>query len=276
MLRVARFITTGPLSRRRTPAFIRSGTGTSPLRTARDRRTVRNDPHQYDVLVDEWWSPRGSFAMLHWLAVARARLLPAAADPGAVLVDLACGGGLMAPQVRSRGYRHLGVDLCATAVRVARQHGVSPVTADVRALPLGDGCADVVVAGEVLEHVTDLSAVIAEACRVLRPGGLLVIDTIADTWWGRFSSIALAERLPAGPPRNLHDGDLFVNRTQLRRLCARHGVRLELRGLRPSARDYLLWLARRRDDVRMVPTRSTTGLFQARGTKSIRPVEGAP
>jgi 2-polyprenyl-6-hydroxyphenyl methylase/3-demethylubiquinone-9 3-methyltransferase len=110
--------------------------------------------------------------------------------------------------------------------------------------------------------------VIAEVCRVLRPGGLLVIDTIADTWWARLSSITVAERLPAGPPRNLHDGALFVNRAELHRLCAAHDVDLQLRGLRPSARDYLLWLMHRRDDVRMVPTRSTSGLFQARGTKS--------
>ena len=139
------------------------------------------------------------------------------------------------------------------------------------AIPLDDGCADVVVAGEVLEHVADLEGVVAEVCRVLRPGGLLVIDTIADTWWARFSSITVAERLPAGPPRRLHDGRLFVDRAELLRRCARHGVDLELRGLRPSGRDYLGWLLRRRDDVRMLPTRSTAGLFQAQGTKTTRP-----
>jgi 2-polyprenyl-6-hydroxyphenyl methylase/3-demethylubiquinone-9 3-methyltransferase len=268
LTRASRFIRDRASFGPRKPTFITIGDAPG--------RRARNDPRQYDELVDEWWEPRGAFAMLHWIAAARAALVPPAPRPGAVLVDVACGGGVLAPHVHDRGYRHVGVDLSATAVRVARGHGVRPVRADVHRLPLDDACADVVVAGEVLEHVTDLRASISEVSRVLRPGGLLVIDTIADTWWARFSSITVAERLPAGPPKNLHDGALFVNRAELRRLCAAHGIRLELRGLRPSARDYLLWLARVRDDVRMLPTRSTAGLFQARGAKSLQPPEGAP
>jgi len=239
-------------------------------RTARhDPR--RNDVRQYDDLADQWWADRGAFAMLHWIAAARAALVPPAARPGAVLVDVACGGGLMAPHVAERGYRHVGLDLSASALAVARTRGVAPVRADAAALPLPDGCADVVVAGEVLEHVTDLAGVVAEVCRVLRPAGLLVIDTIADTWWARLASITVAERLPAGPPRLLHDGRLFVNRSELVRLCASHGVDLTLRGLRPSGRDYLAWLLHRRHDVRMLPTRSTSALFQGKGTKAASP-----
>lgn len=56
-----------------------------------------NDPRQYDDLAGEWWRPDGAFAMLHWLARARAALVPPAARPDAVLVDLGCGAGLMAP-----------------------------------------------------------------------------------------------------------------------------------------------------------------------------------
>jgi 2-polyprenyl-6-hydroxyphenyl methylase/3-demethylubiquinone-9 3-methyltransferase len=232
---------------------------------------LRNDVRQYDRLADQWWADRGSFAMLHWIAAARAALVPKADRAGALLVDVACGGGLMAPHVARRGYRHVGLDLSASALRVARAHGASPLRADAAALPLPDGCADVVVAGEVLEHVTDLASVVREVCRVLRPAGLLVIDTIADTWWARFTSITVAERLPAGPPQLLHDGTLFVNRAEPVRLCASHGVDLDLRGLRPCARDYLAWLLRRRDDVRMLPTRSTAGLFQGKGTKRASP-----
>lgn len=228
----------------------------------------RNDPRQYDDLADQWWEPRGGFAMLHWIAAARAQHVPGATREGSLLLDLACGGGLLAPHVGARGHRHIGIDLSAAALVQARDHGVVAVQGDVLRLPFASASADVVVAGEVLEHVTDLPGAVAEACRVLRPGGTLVVDTIADTWFGRFSSITVGERIPAGPPKRLHDPALYVDRTELVHLALDHGVRLQLCGLRPSAVDYLRWLAGRRSDVRMLRTRSTAGLFQGWGVKA--------
>ncbi len=229
----------------------------------------RNDPAQYDDLSALWWDGRGRFAMLHWIAAARARLVPAATRDGSVLLDLACGGGLLAPHVATLGHRHVGLDLSRTALPQARAHGVTPVRGDVLHLPFADAVADVVVAGEVLEHVREPLVLLADACRVLRPGGTLVLDTIAATWWGRFSAVTVGERLPAGPPRRLHDPALFVDRSALVETAARCGVRLELTGLRPSALDYLAWLAGRKPDVRMLATRSTAGLFQGHGRKEL-------
>ena len=229
-----------------------------------------NDPAQYDDLADLWWQPRGRFAMLHWIAAARARLVPAPARDGALLLDLACGGGLLAPHIT--GYRHVGLDLSATALPQARAHGVVPVRGDVLHLPFADEVADVVVAGEVLEHVREPLDLLAEACRVLRPGGTLVLDTIANTRWGRFSAVTVGERIPAGPPKRLHDPALFVDRAALVEGARQAGVVLHLTGLRPSALDYLAWLAGRRPSVRMLATRSTAGLFQAHGRKAV--VEG--
>lgn len=228
----------------------------------------RNDPRQYDDLADQWWAPRGGFVGLAWIASARTRHIPPATGPAPRLLDMACGGGLMAPHLSGRGYLHVGIDLNAAAVRQAAAHGVTATRGNVARLPFRDGVFDVVVAGEILEHVSDLPAVVAESCRVLRVGGTLVIDTIANTRWGRFTSITVAERLPAGPPRRLHDGALFVDRGQLVAEAARHGVSLELNGMRPSAVDYVMWLCGRRDAVRMVDSRSTSGLFQAVGVKA--------
>ena len=231
----------------------------------------RNDPAQYDDLVATWWDPHGCFAMLHWICAARAARVPAAVRPGSVLVDVGCGGGLLAPHVAGKGHRHIGVELSLTAAAVAREHGVDVVRGDAQRLPLADGCADVVVAGEVLEHVPDLAAAVREACRVLRPGGTLVVDTIAATRFGRFASITVGERMPGGPPHRLHDPALYVDRARLVRLAAEGGVTLTLVGLRPSARDYLAWLAGRRGDVRMVASAVTSALFQAFGTKQRGP-----
>ena len=242
-----------------------------------------NDVRQYDDLVHEWDDPHGSFAMLHWLAEARADLVPPAGREGGVLLDVACGGGLFAPHARARGYRHVGVDLSRSGLEVARRRGVLPAEGDATALPIRTESVDLVLAGEVLEHVPDLPGVVAELCRVLRPGGRVVLDSIAATVYGRFSSVTVAEHIPGGPPPGIHDPALFVDRARLCDEFARHGVPLTLRGLRLPAWSYLRWAwarSRRRrtadDDerpgpslptVRLRTTRLTAGLFQGFGVK---------
>jgi len=225
-----------------------------------------NDPGQYDDLVDQWWETTGGFAALHWIAASRAEHIPPA-SPGEVLVDLACGGGLMAPHVARLGYRHVGVDVGEASLRVAAAHGVVPVVGSVLAVPLADGCADVVVAGEILEHVEDDVAVLAECARLLRPGGTLVIDALAATRIGRLLTVTLAERLPGGPPRGIHDPALFVDRARLIAAAEALGLDLELVGLRPSLRDAVRWVAGRRAGVRMKPIRSTAAVFAGYGRK---------
>ena len=229
---------------------------------------ARNDPRQYDDLAGEWWRAHGAFAMLGWIADARIPHIPAVGDGRNRLLDLACGGGLLAPRLAGRGYRHVGVDLTLSALRQAVDHGVLGVRADVTQLPFPDESFDVVVAGEILEHVDDFPAVITEACRVLRPGGTLVIDTIADTWLARFIAITVGERIPGGAPPRLHDGALFVDRDRLKAEAARHGVSLRLNGLRPAVVDYTRWMFGGGERVRMVRTRPTSVLFQAVGTKA--------
>ncbi|HEX5541090.1 MAG TPA: methyltransferase domain-containing protein [Micromonospora sp.] len=260
-----------------------------PRRGAGARMLPRNDPRQYDDLASQWWQPDGAFAMLHWLAAARARLIPPAPRPGAVLVDVGCGGGLLAPHLGGKGYRHVGVDLVCSALAAAAAHGVVAVNADATALPLVDGCADVVAAGEVLEHVPDWPAAVAEICRVLRPGGLLVLDTLNATFLSRLLAVRLAERLPM-VPRGLHDPRLFVDPRALTTECARHGVQLAVRGIRPAFWPTARWLARHAVSGRgsgsraggagagrgpsgagrireIVPTWSTAVLYQGRGVK---------
>jgi 2-polyprenyl-6-hydroxyphenyl methylase/3-demethylubiquinone-9 3-methyltransferase len=228
-------------------------------------RRPRNDLRQYDDLATEWWRPDGAFAALHWLARARGRLVPPPSRPGAALLDLGCGGGLLAPHVS--GYRHVGVDLSTSALEVAAQHGIEPVHADVVRLPFADGSFDVVAAGEIFEHVEDLDSVVAEAARVLRPRGTLVCDTINSTLFARLSLVTIGERIPGGPPPACHDAALFVDPERLGELCARHGVELDVWGLRPSARDFLGFLLGRRRSVRMLRTPSLAAVYQGTGRK---------
>ena len=198
-----------------TPAFV--GQGTTPVRP-------RNDVAQYDDLREEWWKPRGAFAMLHWIAAARASLVPHATHAAPCSSTSAA-----APACSRRTSRTSATGTSAwTSSRGRRpspaERGVARAVGDAAAVPLDDECADVVVAGEILEHVHDLDAVVAEATRILRPGGMLVIDTIASTRWGRFCSITIGERMPAGPPPRLHDAALFVDRDAAARAPARGAV----------------------------------------------------
>jgi 2-polyprenyl-6-hydroxyphenyl methylase/3-demethylubiquinone-9 3-methyltransferase len=227
----------------------------------------RNDPAQYDGLADQWWEPQGGFAMLHWFAASRADHIPEAPTGGGVLVDLACGGGLMAPHAARLGYRHVGVDLGLPGLELGRARGMLPLLGSVLAVPLADGCADVVVAGEILEHVDDDVAVLAECARLLRPGGTLVLDAIAATRLARVIAVGIAERIPGGPPPGIHDPALFVDRARLLAAADRLGLDLRLVGLRPSVRDVVAWRLGRRAGVRLKPLGTTAVLFAGYGRK---------
>jgi 2-polyprenyl-6-hydroxyphenyl methylase/3-demethylubiquinone-9 3-methyltransferase len=134
-------------------------------------------------------------------------------------------------------------------------------------VPLADGCADVVAAGEILEHVADPGQVLAEAARLLRPGGVLVIDSIAATRLAELIAVRIAERLPGGPPPGIHDPRLFVDRADLLATAELLGLELRLVGLRPSVRDLIAWRRGRRTVVRMREMRLTTVLFAGYGHK---------
>jgi 2-polyprenyl-6-hydroxyphenyl methylase/3-demethylubiquinone-9 3-methyltransferase len=227
---------------------------------------VRNDPRQYDDLAAEWWRPGGDFELLHWLAASRAALIPPASARNALLIDAGCGGGLLAPHLAGKGYRHVGVDLQRSGLREASRHGVEPVCGDVTALPFATGCADVVAAGEILEHVSDLSATVAELCRVLRPGGLVVLDTVNATAVSRFITVTAGEWMGVAPP-GLHDPALFVAPKRLSAEFERHGVRLHLRGVRPTATGLFRWLFLKKTGGRIVAAPSKVILYQGKGHK---------
>jgi 2-polyprenyl-6-hydroxyphenyl methylase/3-demethylubiquinone-9 3-methyltransferase len=141
------------------------------------------------------------------------------------------------------------------------------VHADAADLPFDDASFDVVVAGEVLEHVADLEGTVAEALRVLRPGGTFVCDTINATLFARVTLVTIGERVAGGPPPGCHDPALFVAPARLQAICASHGVDLHVHGLRPAAREYLGFLLGRRRRVRMVRTGSLAAVYQGVGIK---------
>ena len=99
-----------------------------------------------------------------------------AAGPGTRVLDLACGTGDIAFALASRGAQVVGLDITHRMLQLARAKKRGPhfVTGDMLALPFGNDAFDVVTTGYGLRNVPDLSRAIAEAWRVLRPGGTFV------------------------------------------------------------------------------------------------------
>jgi 2-polyprenyl-6-hydroxyphenyl methylase/3-demethylubiquinone-9 3-methyltransferase len=220
---------------------------------------VTAHPGVAPFLAGGWWDPADrTYASLRAVNAVRLQILRgwlAELGSGASAVaDLGCGGGLMAVPLARHGARVVGVDLARPALaaaRAQRQGGAAFVVGDVARAPLRAACADLVLLCDVLEHVDDPDGAVAEAARVLLPGGLLFVNTINRTLRARVLAVALAEGLGL-IPRGTHDPARFVRPAELLAMAQRAGLRAERwHGERP-----LLWASLRARAVRVRPGRS--------------------
>ena len=155
-----------------------AGENARPAVEASDAPTDRLRRH-WDTHAAQWtaWARTPGVDTLYWRHVlpGMLALLP---PPGRLTLDAGCGEGRTARALRDHGHRVLGVDSSPALVLAAATHPQSPVTAacaDLAALPLPDGCCDLITASFVLGDVDDLTGSVAELGRVLIPGGALVV-----------------------------------------------------------------------------------------------------
>lgn len=193
---------------------------------------MRNDLTIYDTAADQWWSDD-----LRWvrtlknLVPGRLRWFDRQIDwQGRDVLDLGCAGGFMAEAMARRGANVTGIDPAEGAIEAARHHARSVglrIGYDVgkgEALPYDDAAFDAVVCVDVLEHVADLTKVLAEVARVLRPGGLFLFDTINRNPLARIATITIAEDLLRLLPRGTHDPAMFIKPPELRRAMQGAGL----------------------------------------------------
>ena len=205
--------------------------------------TIRpGEAAHFGKLAAEWWDPQGSSAMLHRLGPVRLAFLRGAidrhwgADPeslkplaGKRALDVGCGAGLLAEPLARLGAEVTGVDAAAETVAAARGHAAGAGLAiDYRQGELAGmelGTFDLVTAMEVIEHVADKLAFVAQLAAHLAPDGLLVISTPNRTPQSQLLMVGLAEAVGA-IPRGTHDWDDFVTPDELRNLLEAAGLQM--------------------------------------------------
>jgi 2-polyprenyl-6-hydroxyphenyl methylase/3-demethylubiquinone-9 3-methyltransferase len=159
------------------------------------------------------------------------------------ILEVGCGGGLVCEELAGRNAVMVGVDPSQGALATARTHALQSGLGHIihyeqgsaEALPYADGSFSVIVCLDVLEHVRDLKATIAEIARVLAPGGVFVFDTINRTLIARAVLIWYGENFPNGSlVRGIHNYHDFIKPRELRAVLAASGLQVhELTGFMP-------------------------------------------
>lgn len=241
----------------------------------------------YESLGDRWYEAQDDpVALLRAESAHRAPWIIETIErshqgAGVRVLDIGCGAGFLSNRLATRGWNVVGLDASegslAVAARRDNTRSVRYELGDACELPFGDESFDVACAMDFLEHVEDPARVIAEAARVLRPGGLFFFHTFNRTLLAWLVVIKGVEWFVKNTPRNLHVLSLFLDPKEVRKSCASSGLDVvELRGLRPVilSRAFLKLLATRvvPEDFRFTFTRSTriayTGVASKRAPRA--------
>jgi 2-polyprenyl-6-hydroxyphenyl methylase/3-demethylubiquinone-9 3-methyltransferase len=205
----------------------------------------REEVARFSRAAGQWWNPRGPMAALHEFNPVRLAYIRdrAAAhferDPkrldslaGLRILDIGCGGGILCEPLARLGASVVGVDPAESNIAVARQHAVrSGLTIDYRtgtaeALAQAGEIFDVVLAMEVVEHVTDVGLFVELASAMVKPGGLMLVATLNRTVKSFALAIVGAEYILRWLPRGTHRWDKFVTPNELEIAIEQNGLRV--------------------------------------------------
>ncbi|MCQ8783903.1 bifunctional 2-polyprenyl-6-hydroxyphenol methylase/3-demethylubiquinol 3-O-methyltransferase UbiG [Mangrovibrevibacter kandeliae] len=190
---------------------------------------------RFSRLAQEWWNPTGKFKPLHKFNPVRLAYIrdqvaktfgrdAAGLRPfeGLRMVDIGCGGGLIAEPLARLGAEVVGVDASATNIEVARLHAAeSGLAIDYRAetaeaLAAAEERFDVVLALEIVEHVADVDFFLRTTASLVKPGGLLVVATINRTLKAFGLAIVGAEYVLGWLPKGTHQFSKLVRPGEVR------------------------------------------------------------
>lgn len=203
----------------------------SPATAAVDPREVQ----KFDVLAHEFWDPRGAFHTLHALNPVRvAFVLERTQLAQQRVLDVGCGGGLLAEALAQYGAQVTGIDLAPAMIEVARLHAQETHTTIDYQLASAEQLAahspapfDVITCMELVEHVPDPGALLATLASLLKPGGQLFISTVNRNLRSFAFAIVGAEYLLRLLPRGTHEYARLLRPSELAQLARRQGFALQ-------------------------------------------------
>ena len=212
---------------------------------------------RFQSAASRWWDPEGEMRPLHELNPVRLAWVERAGPlAGRSVVDVGCGGGLLAEAMAVAGARVTGLDLASDLLDVARLHALEGnVRVDYRLESAEDHAAthagqyDLVTCMEMLEHVPDPAAVVRALATLVRPGGHVFVSTINRNPRAWLQAVVAAEYVLRLLPRGTHTYDKFIRPSELAGWAQAAGLELvDVAGLDydPFAR-----AARLTDDARV-------------------------
>ncbi|MDO9278641.1 MAG: bifunctional 2-polyprenyl-6-hydroxyphenol methylase/3-demethylubiquinol 3-O-methyltransferase UbiG [Polaromonas sp.] len=218
--------------------------------------TENADPAElakFSDLAHRWWDPESEFRPLHQINPLRLAwiddLVPLKSKR---VVDIGCGGGILADSMARKGAEVLGIDLATKALRVAQLHALEAQTEgvtyrEISAEKLADeqpASFDVVTCMEMLEHVPDPASVVRACATLVKPGGWVFFSTINRNPKAFLFAIVGAEYVLNLLPRGTHEFAKFIKPSELAAYARAASLDLQhTRGMEynPLTRHY--WLS---------------------------------
>lgn len=178
---------------------------------------------KFSDLAHRWWDPTSEFRPLHEINPLRLDWINARAPlAGRRVIDIGCGGGILAESMARKGAKVTGIDLSEKALKVADLHSLES-GAEVRYQLIAaedmaakePGQYDVVTCMEMLEHVPDPGAIVRACATLVKPGGQVFFSTLNRNLKAYLFAIVGAEYMLRLLPRGTHDYDKFITPSEL-------------------------------------------------------------
>ncbi|MDP2032796.1 MAG: bifunctional 2-polyprenyl-6-hydroxyphenol methylase/3-demethylubiquinol 3-O-methyltransferase UbiG [Polaromonas sp.] len=218
--------------------------------------TENADPAElakFSDLAHRWWDTESEFRPLHQINPLRLGWIESIAPlKGQRVLDIGCGGGILADAMARQGAQVLGIDLASKALKVAQLHALEAGTQgvdyrEISAEALASeqpGSFDVVTCMEMLEHVPDPASVVRACATLVKPGGHVFFSTINRNAKAFVFAIVGAEYVLSLLPRGTHEYAKFIKPSELAGYCRAAGLNLQhTRGMEYNPLSQHYWLS---------------------------------